>query len=57
MGSHKRGCCEWPSIGDTVKVHVAGVYIVAVVDIVVVKPDVMGVALGSILEGEFFCCT
>ena len=53
VGSHERGYCEWPSVGDTIEVHAAGMYIVAVVDVVMVKPDVMGVALGSILEGEF----
>ena len=31
----------------------ADMYVVAVVDIVMVEPDVMGIALHPILEGEF----
>ena len=51
-GSHERGSHEGPSVGDTIQAKVVGMYIVVMVDIVVVEPDVMGVTLGSILEGK-----
>ena len=53
VGSHERGSCERPSVGDAVQAKAVGVYVVMMVDVVVVEPNVMGVALGSVLEGEF----
>ena len=51
-GSHERGCCEWPSVGNAIEVHTVGVYIVVMVDVIVVEPDIMGIGLGSVLEGD-----
>ena len=53
VGSHEGGGHEGPSIGDAIQAMAAAAHVVAMVDIVMVKLDVMRVALGSILEGEF----
>ena len=53
VGSHERSGCKWPSIGDAIQAMATDVYIVAVVNIVMVKPDVMRITLCPILKGEF----
>ena len=52
MGSHEGGSHQWPSIGYTVQAMAACMDVVVVVDIVMVKPDVVRVALCPIFQGE-----
>ena len=53
MGSHEGSGGEGPPIRNAIQVIAAGMHVVAVVDIVMVELDVVRVALGPILKGEF----
>ena len=53
VGSHEGSGSKRPPVVDAIHVMAVGMHIVMVIDIVMVESDVVGVALPSILKGEF----